>query len=53
MLSLLATLGEKHVDDYLVRHARTGGFRLEIVDVLGVDVHGDAAAHLSERVFFA
>lgn len=48
MLSLFATLGEKHVDDNLVRHARAGGFRLEIVDVLAVDVHGNATAHLPD-----
>ena len=48
MLSLFATLGEKHVDDDLVRHARTGGFRLEVVDVLAVDIHGDAAADLAD-----
>lgn len=48
MLSLFATLGEKHVDDDLVRHARAGGFRLEIIDVLAVDVHGDAAADLAD-----
>ena len=48
MLSLFATLGEKHVDNDLVRHARTGGLRLEVVDVLAVDVHGNATAHLPD-----
>ena len=48
MLSLLATLGEKHVDDNLVRDTRAGGFRLEIIDVLAVDVYGDTTADLAD-----
>ena len=35
-----------HVDDDLIWDTRAGGLRLEVADVLAVDVHGDAAARL-------
>lgn len=43
-----AALGQVHADDDLIRHRCTGGLRLEVVDVLAVDVHGDAAARLPD-----
>ena len=43
-----AALGQVHADDDLIRHHCTGGLRLEVVDVLAVDVHSDAAAHLPD-----
>lgn len=35
-----------HVDDDLIGGARAVGLRLEVADVLAVDIHGDAAARL-------
>ena len=35
-----------HVDDNLIGDARAVGLRLEVADVLAVDIHGDAAALL-------
>lgn len=35
-----------HVDDDLIGDARAVGLRLEVADVLAVDIHGDAAARL-------
>lgn len=46
-----AALGQVHADDDLIRHHCTGGLRLEVVDVLAVDVHSDAAAHLPDVGF--
>ncbi|MFR7423357.1 MAG: hypothetical protein ACLUUB_10455 [Collinsella sp.] len=34
----------RYVDDDLIGDVRAGGLRLEVVDVLAVGVHGDAAA---------
>lgn len=41
---LHAELRQVHVDDDLIGDVRAGGLRLEVVDVLAVGVHGDAAA---------
>lgn len=43
-----AALGQVHADDDLIRHHCTGGLRLEVVDVLAVDVRGDAAVRLPD-----
>lgn len=41
---LHAELRQVHVDDDPIGDVRAGGLRLEVVDVLAVGVHGDAAA---------